>query len=712
MAVQSSFYLGTALDSRTFPSTKHIATKQHMAVWRQQVSDDVWVQMDISDYQLINNSCVLNQLLSQTLYKQLEVRIADAPDELATSPSDIAIVAAIATEVEIVAEIADEVVEVATGNYIKWVVDTIEDLASINTDIQTQVSVSDIDRGDPFEYNPALSATNNGVTIFDGWVRQYSGAINIKWSGAKGDGTTDDTTAINNAMLAGNTISFIGDETYLISQITFPATSNIITNGCEFIATNTTSDSANITSGANSTIDMINVTVPTSIRRDRAVNINTDNVTVGAINVTSVDQQLTADSLDGAVQVRGNNITIGRISAINYDKAVVVYTASNVNIEAVEIESYLRGIFVSGSDVITINSANIHTLSPTWAATEAGYNGLLSSDSSNVTYSNFRIEDAGEHGVRCGGDADTYYIEMNNFTVINPAKCGIKLRCSSAAKIRHVNINNPTLIDCGSGTIDVNEDGLLIERTQYVTINNPVVDTDLQSVSCNDGINIYQCNGITINGGYIFDCKRSGVYGKPDSVDDALDPETSDLDNITIRDLRIDTTVASGVTIDYTAVNARHINMEALITGSGAYGIEFIDGGSGILAQPCHIDCVITNPTTAEIGGTGYKTGAIGTNLGDSELSGFVGSDGSTDNDIPDGFTVTYIGTGVYDVNHNFNISEKKVIPSFVAYNVNVYPTVLSASTTNATRVSWKNKDGTNIDTDFFFKLTVLNRSR
>jgi len=113
MAIQSSFYTGTALDSRTFPSTKHIPTKQHMAVWRQQVSDDVWVQMSIGDYQLINNACTLNSLLSQALYKQLEVRVADEPDELVSSPSDIALVASIADEIVIVAGIDAEVVIVA-----------------------------------------------------------------------------------------------------------------------------------------------------------------------------------------------------------------------------------------------------------------------------------------------------------------------------------------------------------------------------------------------------------------------------------------------------------------------------------------------------------------------------------------------------------------------------------------------------------------------
>ena len=59
-------------------------------------------------------------------------------------------------------------------------------------------SVND-DGGGRFIYDSSLSTTNNGVTIFNGWVRQNVDVINVKYAGAKGDGTTDDTTAFTNA---------------------------------------------------------------------------------------------------------------------------------------------------------------------------------------------------------------------------------------------------------------------------------------------------------------------------------------------------------------------------------------------------------------------------------------------------------------------------------------------------------------------------------
>lgn len=53
--------------------------------------------------------------------------------------------------------------------------------------------------------------TDDGGTIINpaggtnqGWRRIYSGPINVKWFGAKGDGTTTDTTAVNSAIALAN----------------------------------------------------------------------------------------------------------------------------------------------------------------------------------------------------------------------------------------------------------------------------------------------------------------------------------------------------------------------------------------------------------------------------------------------------------------------------------------------------------------------------
>jgi hypothetical protein len=49
------------------------------------------------------------------------------------------------------------------------------------------------------------------------WVREYSGAVSVKWFGAKGDGTTDDTLAIQQALDSKNDVYFSSD-TYAVSD--------------------------------------------------------------------------------------------------------------------------------------------------------------------------------------------------------------------------------------------------------------------------------------------------------------------------------------------------------------------------------------------------------------------------------------------------------------------------------------------------------------
>jgi len=85
------------------------------------------------------------------------------------------------------------------------VVADIDELLLLNTnkEINTTAIVKDSNRGGVFNYDGAQSGVNNGGTIFNGWVRQYDGAVNVKWFGAVGDGVVDDT-----ALFATITSSF------------------------------------------------------------------------------------------------------------------------------------------------------------------------------------------------------------------------------------------------------------------------------------------------------------------------------------------------------------------------------------------------------------------------------------------------------------------------------------------------------------------------
>jgi len=94
--------------------------------------------------------------------------------------------------------------------------------------------------GGTFYWDSASSETANGGTAFAAneggtgrWKRMFSGAVNVRWFGAKGDGSTDDRGTIQNvitAALGGGLTVYVPVGTYRIaSALSLP--NNLIMTG-------------------------------------------------------------------------------------------------------------------------------------------------------------------------------------------------------------------------------------------------------------------------------------------------------------------------------------------------------------------------------------------------------------------------------------------------------------------------------------------------
>jgi len=243
MAIQSSFYTPDG-STRTFPSTKHIASKQHMAVWFRRLTDSVWVVQNVSTYELINNTAVLVEAPDVALYDNIEIRVADTQDELTDSPSEISIVAGIATEVVNVSDnmsdvqfVADNISVIGAEKLIANV-PNFTSLQEVNTTYTTKVNLTELhpgiaESGGTFTWNPlADKATANPGTRIDPsvslslqgtglglgcWEREYAGYINSSYAGTIGDGVYDNTSAF--AVLDSlNEAIYIPDGIYLVTS--------------------------------------------------------------------------------------------------------------------------------------------------------------------------------------------------------------------------------------------------------------------------------------------------------------------------------------------------------------------------------------------------------------------------------------------------------------------------------------------------------------
>lgn len=89
-----------------------------------------------------------------------------------------------------------------TNKAIKFTVDTVDELLTITGEENQVIVVSDENRGGTFIYRSAKSTVNDGGVTFNGWCRQFGGAVNVKWFG------DDDTVATKKAISTRGGIFF------------------------------------------------------------------------------------------------------------------------------------------------------------------------------------------------------------------------------------------------------------------------------------------------------------------------------------------------------------------------------------------------------------------------------------------------------------------------------------------------------------------------
>lgn len=136
------------------------------------------------------------------------------------------VIPAINTTIQDINQIKQEIIEIGQNAINAISLDTIEDLATYTG--SGLVIVKDLNRGGIFVSKTGVDIdpnTGNLYAVNDGtvfaksgggfWIRQYSGAVNVKWFGAKGDGIEDDRLSFTKALLSSDSVLVPSGNTFL-----------------------------------------------------------------------------------------------------------------------------------------------------------------------------------------------------------------------------------------------------------------------------------------------------------------------------------------------------------------------------------------------------------------------------------------------------------------------------------------------------------------
>lgn len=461
--------------------------------------------------------------------------------------------------------------------------------------------------------------------------------------GLLGDGTTDETTKLQNLFNAaqGKLLILGYNKTYAIATATglsIPANTTLISNGSKIKRLTPRSGSLtdaeyNIIVNDDCIIDKLEVQAVGGASDIGGVLIAGSRYNIGTLKVTAGSSGSgSLGSSWNAVRVGPNSGTssnghIGEIVVTNWDRPVVYQNSSRWTLGRIDITTYARGIYIKDCSHYVINSGHIRTLSPNGTGS-AGENGMLFESTTahwsneNGRICNVTVENAGEHSFRVGGQLNARNLFFENCHSIASGSggatavggCGFKaLGATSVFGARHVNIH---FSNCSAFDINLagasgasNFAGLQLAKVFGASVTNFVCGVTPAASgtyaetgnSAQNGIEIIGCQKVTITNPQVQRPSNSGIYiyDFTDGVND-----WGQTDDISIDGGEIQTPTDAGVEIDCSVITMRRIKVNGLQSNGGAYSAKVNKSGTGAFVG-LHFGMVCYSPATETFNGLG-----------------------------------------------------------------------------------------------------------
>jgi hypothetical protein len=396
--------------------------------------------------------------------------------------------------------------------------------------------------------------------------------------GVIGNGTEDDTVALNLAFASGNVI-YCNDEVIKFSKVTASSAVRLIGKvtlqhdgssiaGTSALTFNSTLRADHLVVRGNSTDTIYDIMATTA-----------SGVSIGTLELQSTAEQ----GGRGGYTNNASDVFIDKIISKNIARPFVSESAStalsNIHVGSITVDNYIRAIKFDNCTEFSVGSVFVKNRWSDVGAT-AGYNGILITNSNNFKIGDCYIANAPEHAIRIGGGGDGVYgFSFGNIVSVDSGGCGVKLNVDPASLCRSGTFGNILGVNCGEGSGAGNKEVARFTRvrnvstgsiTGTVSVTTCLILADVDNLTV-DGLNISSVNGRCLkfdetqdtSDGIIKDVYIGYITGNANSIRALIEVDYNGSGR-TIENVVIDNVNATGYT-DYLVTMASGCTLNGVL---------------------------------------------------------------------------------------------------------------------------------------------------